>query len=128
MFIENILKSLGLKYGQNFTIAGNTYSFSTEGLIASNGDDCKELLSDLITGKVTAVVPALIPDDGTIYYTITRDGKAEQYCCVFDEFDLAQYCLGNFFSTEEQALANKEKILATFEDIKENPEDYFGKI
>ena len=62
------------------------------------------------------------PGEGERYYYVCDNGDISYYNNDFSVADLSIIALGNCFRTKAEAEANKDRILAKFEEIKKEME------
>lgn len=127
MIITALLKGLGLEFGKEFTIEGENYKFTNEGLVDDLGIPCNNVLWDILQGRVT-ITPSLIMKEGDEYFYVNHLGEVSSVEYTGDAIDAGLICSGNFFRTKKEAEGNRFVTLDKIEEVLRQPNKYLGKL
>lgn len=110
--MTEVAKMLGVEFGEEFTT--DKYSIPlhfTEDALYSLYDGIKQdgILRALLSGKQNVIKHCSIPNHGTAFWYIAKNGKA--YCELWEgtTFNRALCKIGDYYHTKEEAEANRDK-------------------
>ena len=123
--IPGITKMLGVELGEEFKVVYKTgfeiiCNFTMAGVFVHKGDSGKyekELLADIICGKVEIVKLPWKPKKDDVYYTFSFGGLSEEWVVVKQQWDAHPYERALFdkgwvYRSEEDAQAALPKVAA----------------
>lgn len=122
--MPEVAKLLGVEMGEWFEIKTFSVKFkiTNAGLKNEDGITDSRLLQDLLCGERDIVKPPYRPREGERYYYVCDNGDISYYNNDLSVADLSIIAFGNCFRSRTEAEANKDKILAKFEEIKKEME------
>lgn len=120
--MPEVAKMLGVELGEWFRVNGNDYCLTSNGLSNAYKIGSPVALNSLLTGACEVRKLPFRPKEDETYYYIQSDGNISSLYNSFGCVDYAFFALGNCFRSKAEAKANKDKILAKFEEIKKEME------
>lgn len=118
-YMADIAKLLGVELNKEFNIKDsdyNPYKITDKGLVDCDGDARDSLLMNLLKGNHEIIKKPWFPEHDEPYWFLTYEGNAvpDRFKDYFSSVHQMRVRLGNFFKTEEEAKAYKEKWLAYY--------------
>lgn len=120
--MPEVAKLLGVEMGEWFRVNGSDYCLTSDGLIDAYKIGSPVALNSLLTGACEVRKLPFRPKLNEEYYFVWDNGDIGYYTNNFSVADLSIIAFGNCFRSEAEAEANKDKILAKFEEIKKEME------
>lgn len=118
---KQIAEMLGVELGEEFDIDGfifNPYKVTEEGLINRNGHTVTNVWFAILSGKHKIIKKPWVPKCGEKYYHVETNGHIYPNDWGNYSTDLAMYKCGWIFRTEEEAIRNRDRVLAEYEQVK----------
>lgn len=126
--VEKIAEMLGVDLGEEFNIVGSSplyycpYKITERGLVDSKNRKRDSTLVDLLRGIYKIEKLPWKPKRGDGYYYVPLWYKHEIKLTEFDSenpFEIALLKCGWMFRTEQEAEANKERVLKEYAEVME---------
>lgn len=120
--MPEVAKLLGVEMGEWFRVYGNDYCLTSNGIINAYKVRSPVTLNSLLSGTNEVEKLPFRPKRGERYYFVCENGTVDWTGGGFTTFDLTCIAFGNCFRSEAEAEANRDRILAKFEEIKKEME------
>lgn len=120
--MPEVAKLLGVELGEWFRVNGSDYCLTGDGISNEYGVLSPIALNNLLTGACELKKHPFRPKLNEKYYYVCDNGDVSYYNNDFSVADLSIIAFGNCFRSKAEAEANKDRILAKFEEIKKEME------